>query len=768
MTRKMIIKNKENKANFSFPFRVSGCLLFLLMSISLNSQTISPYLIGNNAWYDGNVGNLWGLMSTAGFQTIRIGGASAEGYSATSTKYLTLVNGIKSAGAEPVVQIARYYTDAEVKAIITNINITNAKKVKFWSIGNEPDHTNRPSTPEEVCAYIKRISSALKSVDPTIKVLGPETAGFQSTNYVSRMLGGDQDITGTDANGNYYIDIYTWHRYMFIDIAGMESDVNTFLSKVAQINQKRPVDKQLSWGITEFNTTYNNSSNTLGDDQNVWSFRAGQVFAEVYALGMRKGATVMTAWSMLEGEVEREGTDLSLFDKDLKGRSNYYHSLMLGQNMKSNYLLATDNQTSVSVISMKDDSGVAVMILNKDKVNGFDYSLRLNTSSIVQSSSLNINVPAGLNQEIQGYIPAAATQMLVFDAAGTLTKRYVYTSLDADARRGPVIQTVLCNTPPAINLISKQIIPNDKGVVTVNLSGITDGDKCTQGVTVTAQSANTNIVSVSQVNYNACSKTAILELLPKASGKTSVTVTVTENNHSCTPLSTSTGFEVQAYTPSSIPGKIEAENYINMYGVQNQSTTDSGGGSNVGYIDAGDWMDYGVRVDKTSVYDVNFRLASFPTSTVGAFKLMNGNSTLATVTVQKTTGWQDWMTQTARVSLTAGDQILRIAVTGSGLNINWMDFTDTKTAVSNTLNDKNEVDISRQGDQIVFDFSKLTPSVSDSVLRIFTLSGQLLVSQTLPGDSKSYVINKSELNSGVLIANYRTKNNIFNQKFVLN
>jgi len=751
-------------------FKLKHLLLisFLLPGLNVSSQTISPYLIGNNAWYDGNVGKLWGLMSTAKFQTIRIGGANAEGYSATSTKYLTLVNGIKSAGAEPIVQIARYYTDAEVKAIITNINVTNGKKVKFWSIGNEPDHTNRPSTPEEVCAYIKRISSALKSVDPTIKVLGPETAGFQSTNYVSRMLGGDLDITGKDENGNYYIDVYTWHRYMFVDVAGMEADVNTFLSKVATPNSKRPADKQISWGITEFNTTYNNSSNTLGDDQNVWSFRAGQVFAEVYALGMRKGATVMTAWSMLEGEVEREGTDLSLFDKDLKERSNYYHSLMLGQNMKTNYLTATDNQTNVAVISMKDENSVAVMVLNKDKVNGFDYSLRLNTSSIVQSNSLNINVPAGINQEIQGYIPAAATQMLVFDASGTLTKRYVYTSLDAEARRGPVVQTLMCNTPPAINLITKQIIPDDKRVVTIGLSGISDGDKCTQGVTVTAQSANTGIVSVNQLNYTACSKTATLELLPKAIGKTTVTVTVTENNHSCTPLSTTTSFEVQTYTPSTIPGKIEAENYINMSGVQTQATTDGGGGSNVGYIDTGDWMDYGVRVDKTSVYDVSFRLASFPTSTVGAFKLMNGSSTLATVTVQKTTGWQDWITQTARVNLTAGDQILRIAITGSGLNINWMDFVDTQTAISTTTDDEKKIGISRHGDQIVFDFSKLTPNLTDSVFRIFTLSGQLLVNRTLPGDSKSYVINKSELNSGLLIANYRTRNNIFNQKFVLN
>ena len=764
----MKIKNIDKNTNLNSPFWGLGGFLFLLISLSSYSQTISPYLIGNNAWYDGNVATLWDEMATAKFQTIRIGGAGAEGYSATSAKYLTLVNGVKSAGCETIVQIARYYTDQQVRDIIANINITNGKNVKLWSIGNEPDHSNRPSTVEEVSAYIKRISSVLKSIDPTIKVLGPETAGFQSTNYVSRLLGGDLDITGADANGNYYIDVYTWHRYMFVDIAGLETDVNTFLSKVAASNQKRPADKQISWGITEFNTSYDNADNTLGEDQNVWSFRAGQTFAEVYALGMRKGAATMTAWSMLEGEFERQGTDLSLFDKDIKPRSNYYHSLMLGQNMKGTYLSATDNQTNVTVITMKDVNGIAVMILNKDKVNGFDYSLRLNTSTVAQSNQLNINVPAGLNQELYGFVSPAATQMLLFDAVGTLTKRYIYTANDALLRRGPIVQTIFCNTPPSLSVVSKQIVPNDNGVITINLTGISDGDKCTQGVTLNATSSNPNIVSVNALNYTACSKTATLEVLPKAAGKVTITINVVEQAHGCTPITTSTTFEVQCYAPALIPGKVEAENFINMSGIQTQATTDIGLGSNVGYVEANDWLDYGVRVARSSTYDVNFRLASFPTTTTGAFKLMKGSTTLATVTVNKTAGWQDWATQTARVNLTAGDQVLRFVATGSGLNINWLEFVDTQTDIADTKENENNMEIRQSGDYVIFDFNKMDSKTNDSVFRIYTLSGQLMLSEILSKTNRSLVVNKSRLNAGILIANYQTDKSTTNQKFVLN
>lgn len=751
-------------SKITFSFLIGICLF---VSTNAFAQTISPYLIGNNAWYDGSLANLWDDMALAKFQTIRIGGAGAEGYGTTSTKYLTLIDGIRSANCEPIVQVPRYFTEAEVVAFITKINITNAKNVKIWSIGNEPDHSNRPSTVEEVSAYIKRISSALKSVDPTIKVMGPETAGFQSTNYVSRLLGGDLDISGADAKGNFYIDVYTWHRYMFTNASGLEADVNTFLTKVNAVNANRPTDKKISWGITEFNTSYNNDDNTLGEDQNVWSFRAGQTFAEIYGLGMRKGAFTMTAWSMLEGEIERMGTDLSLFDKDLKGRSNYYHSLMLGQNMKKNYVTPTDNQTNIVVIPMKDETGVAVMILNTDKVNGFDYSLKLNTTAVSQSNTLNININAGLDKEIQGYIPSAATQMLVFDAAGNLIKRYIYTANDANARRGPVIQTTLCNTPPAINLIPKQTKPNDKGVFLVNLSGITDADKCIQGVTVTATSSNANIVAVNAVNYTSCNKTGTLDLLPKADGLVTITVSVTEMLHSCTPMTTTTSFLVNSYNPVLIPGKLEAENYIDMYGVKTETTTDAGLGQNVGYVDAKDWMDYGVRIAKAGTYDVNFRLASNPTATTGVFKLMNGSTTLATVTATKTGGWQIWNTQTARVNLPTGDQILRIAVTGSGVNINWIEFVDPFTAVSDVNATQNNFRIYSTRNAVNFDFTDLE-NLNAFQFKIYNLSGQTIYSTTLQPTFFKLTLGKNILKQGIYISSIQSQGITVRKIFIMN
>ncbi|WP_206424246.1 carbohydrate-binding protein [Cohnella candidum] len=125
-------------------------------------------------------------------------------------------------------------------------------------------------------------------------------------------------------------------------------------------------------------------------------------------------------------------------------------------------------------------------------------------------------------------------------------------------------------------------------------------------------------------------------------------------------------------TPSPIPGKIEAENYSAMNGIQTETTSDSDGGLNVGWIDAGDWMDYSVNVQTAGSYTVEYRVAS-PNAT-GQIQLRSGANTLATTTVPNTGGWQTWQTVTATVNLSAGQQTLRIYAGGGGFNINWINF----------------------------------------------------------------------------------------------
>lgn len=125
--------------------------------------------------------------------------------------------------------------------------------------------------------------------------------------------------------------------------------------------------------------------------------------------------------------------------------------------------------------------------------------------------------------------------------------------------------------------------------------------------------------------------------------------------------------------PQAIPGKIEAESYSAMNGIQTETTSDTGGGLNVGWINVGDWLDYSVNVQTAGTYTVEYRVAS--NASTGQLQLQSGQTTLATTTVPNTGGWQNWQTVTASVTLAAGTQTLRIYASGYDFNINWINFT---------------------------------------------------------------------------------------------
>ncbi len=132
-----------------------------------------------------------------------------------------------------------------------------------------------------------------------------------------------------------------------------------------------------------------------------------------------------------------------------------------------------------------------------------------------------------------------------------------------------------------------------------------------------------------------------------------------------------------APTNQPIPGQIEAESYTAMSGIQIESCTE--GGENIGWTDAGDWMDYSVYVSATGTYRPEFRVASPYAGT--QLQLRRSTTVLATITVPNTGGFQTWATVTAaNINLTAGSQTLRVHAVTNGWNFNWMKFTSIGTS----------------------------------------------------------------------------------------
>ena len=150
----------------------------------------------------------------------------------------------------------------------------------------------------------------------------------------------------------------------------------------------------------------------------------------------------------------------------------------------------------------------------------------------------------------------------------------------------------------------------------------------------------------------------------------------------CAPLmslgSSAAASSLSASSSSSrvLPVTVQAENYSSMLGIQTETTADVGGGLDVGYIHAGDWMSYSgtsINIPAAGSYKIIFRVAS--PGGGGSFNISEAsNGTVYdTISVPSTGGSQIWVNVERTITLAEGVHSFNITalVRGTGFNINW-------------------------------------------------------------------------------------------------
>jgi endonuclease/exonuclease/phosphatase family metal-dependent hydrolase len=142
-------------------------------------------------------------------------------------------------------------------------------------------------------------------------------------------------------------------------------------------------------------------------------------------------------------------------------------------------------------------------------------------------------------------------------------------------------------------------------------------------------------------------------------------------------------------SPAPVPGTIEAENFDNGgEGVAYHDTTggntggqyrntdvdldsSSEGGYLVGWIVAGEWLNYTVAVPNAGVYTVQLRVAS-PGGGAMHVGFNSASNVWVPVSIPATGGWQNWTTVSLTVTLGAGVQQMTLAADTSGFNLNYI------------------------------------------------------------------------------------------------
>lgn len=450
--------------------------LSLLFSVEkATSQNIPAHYFGENAWMPDTIGNAnncteppcifngklhqqWKNIKESNAVLIRYGGIASDNNMPTNYQYLRIIDSIRANGMEPIIQVPFKnwrYSAQQAADIVTYLNVTKGRNIKYWIIGNEPDLGYHYTTAAQIAAYIKPFASAMKSVDPNILIIGPELASFNKSIIDGLTTpNGPNDITGKDANGRYYTDVFSFHTYPFngtqsrADVISNLTSTNRLQDNLIYLNGRiatcnaahnRTGAAKVKTAITEANVNWQNNSGDNLNGLGANSFIGGQFLAEMMCIGLKNGVDFFNVWSVIEGN--NNVTNIGFIDPSTGIKKPLYHHFkMLAENFKGTYADGISNVGNVKVFGSKNSNEVSVLIMNQDLTNNYNYKLQLNSAAIAGNVALKVNIDAGIAAEFTDVLPSQSSVLLTFNSAGTIIRKTEY-SLTGNA---------VANQPPTV------------------------------------------------------------------------------------------------------------------------------------------------------------------------------------------------------------------------------------------------------------------------------------------------------------------------------
>ena len=215
-----------------------------------------------------------------------------------------------------------------------------------------------------------------------------------------------------------------------------------------------------------------------------------------------------------------------------------------------------------------------------------------------------------------------------------------------------------------------------------------------------------------------------------------------------------------------VPGKIQAEDFSNQFGLQTENTQDIGGGENIGYTDSGDYSEYLIYISDSGHYNLNVRTAAQSDAGKVEFELFNNATTesISLIDLPVTGGWQSWQTTISQVVLNAGIYTLRMKVLAAGFNLNWFEFEFV-----NSLSTKNNTlgTLAIYPNPIAENFQiKLSNLHTIKDLKIIDINGRLMKKLKVNLKRPDSAYNLSNLKAGIYFLILETDKRCFQKKII--
>jgi hypothetical protein len=280
---------------------------------------------------------------------------------------------LQQMGAQGSISVnLREGTPEQAAELVRYANIERQYGIRYWSIGNEPTlyeaelsiTSGETYTVERYNEQFRLFAEAMRAVDPSIQILGPELHQFSGDPSAN-----PKDSTGADwmteflrANGDL-VDVVTIHRYPFgtdnatipaLRASAREWDA-TFAYLRALIHTE--TGRDLPIAVTEINSHW---TEAVQGEATPDSHYNAIWLADVLGRMIRNGALMMNQWMLSSG---RGQGGWGLVSGD--GLRPSYYVYQLYRQFGSERLYASSDDPNVSLYAaQRADGAVTLMVIN--------------------------------------------------------------------------------------------------------------------------------------------------------------------------------------------------------------------------------------------------------------------------------------------------------------------------------------------------------------------------------------------------------------------
>ncbi len=398
-------------------------------------STVNPDVFGinyNNWEIEGYLKPVAGLVKDAGIKFIRWGGIGKDLIKTDMPSIDEFIMFAREIGAEPLIQVRLIRGSVEeAERTVKYCNVEKGYDVKYWAVGNEPDdYTNKGwgnYTAEDYCRDFRAYYNAMKSVDPSIKIAGPDLMGkyfvAAADNWIAPFLKNCGDIA----------DIITVHIYPYDgkqpprqSLSGQARTRTIIKSLKEEI--KHITGRNIPLAITEFNLTWDWLAKGEGACN---SFYAGLWLADFLGTLQENEIFMATFWDIME-----DGSIGFLEHETYKPFPTYYVFQMHKQ-FKGSLIGVESEKRDLSVYCSFDGKNYLLIAVNRN-LNSESYVELLSRNETADNNySVRLETDTKFNDKFYRFDPCSVTALAI-DKRGKCSSVLRYSKRDFEKGSGPV------------------------------------------------------------------------------------------------------------------------------------------------------------------------------------------------------------------------------------------------------------------------------------------------------------------------------------------